>query len=563
MKTRFPLRMQLMMMVGIIIILLLSVLSFSLYELNQVTKGAERVVQHTANQAIEIKEGQLNFSEALKGLRGFILYGSATYEQESVKGLKKSLELAKNYNSKSTTEEQKSEGAKLENLLTDYVVFLDKIIAAKKANDPMINEMLSQGRQMTEEVDQRYAKLAEIQKKHLTEQGKALLDSSNRMTMLATTTSSVIVILALLYGFWYSTNISRRLGNVRGVLEQVGQLNLTGKDAYPTRNDEIGDMALTIIEMRKALKDFVSKVTQTSENLGNSSTSLSNVVDEQMRAVEAVADSASQIAAGASDNVKNINNISATLQELSANSETAASSASEVSGGTNVAVQEASRGMELLDSVVKQNEYIAGAMEDINTVTGNLANGSEKIKGIIGVISSISSQTNLLALNAAIEAARAGEAGRGFAVVAEEVRKLAEQSSQATKDIVDIIGEMGEEINAAVSTVNKANQEVERGKDASAATKRGFDAIVNKLNTVNEGVEHIADVVEEMSKGTQEIVSNVVNINGVAEETSSNCEMVAASAEEQSARMHEISNSAEALAKMGNELKGMVRQFKI
>lgn len=563
MKRRFPLRMQLMMMVGIIIILLLSVLSFSLYELNQVTKGAERVVQHTANQAIEIKEGQLNFSEALKGLRGFLLYAAPNYEQESIRGLKKSLELAKDYNLKSSTQEQKIEGEKLEKLLINYVTFLDQIIAAKKANDPRINEMLSQGRQMTEEVDQRYAKLAEIQKKHLADQGKALLDSSNKMTMLATATSSIIVVLALLYGFWYSTNIARRLGNVRGVLEQVGQLNLTGKDAYPTRNDEIGDMALTIIEMRKALKEFVSKVGQTSDILGNSSTNLSTVVDEQMRAVESVADSATQIAAGAAHNVKNITNISATLQELSANSESAASSASEVSSGTNVAVQEAGRGMELLDSVVKQNEYIAGAMDDINTVTGNLANGSEKIKGIIGVISSISSQTNLLALNAAIEAARAGEAGRGFAVVAEEVRKLAEQSSQATKDIIDIISHMGEEINAAVSTVNKANQEVARGKEASAATKQGFDAIVNKLNTVNEGVENIADVVAEISQGSQEMVVNVTNINVVAEETSSNCEMVAASAEEQSARMHEISNSAESLAKMSNELKSMVRQFKI
>jgi len=287
------------------------------------------------------------------------------------------------------------------------------------------------------------------------------------------------------------------------------------------------------------------------------------VVGEQMQAVEAVADGATKITEGASHNVQNITNISATLQELSAHSETAASGASEVSNGTNIAVQEAGRGMELLDRVVKQNEYIAGAMAEINRVTGNLANGSEKIKGIIGVISTISSQTNLLALNAAIEAARAGEAGRGFAVVAEEVRKLAEQSSQSTKDIIDIIGHMGEEINAAVSTVEKANQEVIRGKDASAATKSGFDAIVNKLNAVNEGVGHIAEVVADISKGSQEMVTDVTNINMIAEETSGSCEMVAASAQEQSARMHEISGSAEALAMMGDELKEMVRQFKI
>lgn len=562
-QKRVPIRIQLMMMVGSVIILLLSVLGFSLYELNQVGQGTEKVLKHTTNQAFQVKDAELNFSEALKGLRGFLLYGSANYEQESRMRIKNSLELVTDYNAKKTTEIGQAESKKLEKLLADYTVFLDKAITAKKSNDPNLNELLSQGRQMTEEIDQNYAKVSELQKKLLDDQAKALVESSNKMIMLLTIASIIIVILTVGYGFWYSSNIARRLRNVVAILSEVAQLNLTGKDVYPTRNDELGDIALMMIDMRNALKDFVSRVAQTSNTLGISSSTLSDIVHEQTKAVESVADSATQIAGGTAHNVENITNVSATLQQLSASSEAAASSAGEVSSGTNVAVQEATRGMELLDSVVKQNEFIAGAMNEINTVTGNLANGSEKIKGIIDVISGISSQTNLLALNAAIEAARAGEAGRGFAVVAEEVRKLAEQSSQATKDIVDIIGGMGEEISVAVSTVGKANQEVERGKEASTATKQGFDAIVSKLKSVNEDVENIAGAVRAISKGSQEMVSNVANISSVAEETSANCEMVAASAEEQSARMHEISNSAEELAKMGNELEVIVGQFKI
>lgn len=562
-KKRFPLQWQVMMMVSIVVILLLSVLSFSLYELIQVGQGAEKVVQNTASRMLQIKEGQLDFAEALKGLRGFLLYSAANYEQESREGLKKSLSLVQAYNASATTEDIKAEGGKLEKNLSNYVAFLDKVIAAKKANDPKLNELLGEGRQLTADIDQQYAKLADLQKKYMDEEGQALFLSAKSMTNKAVMASVIIGIGVLGYGFWYSRNLARRMSNVKGILEEVGRLDLTGKDVYPTRNDEIGDMALTIIHMRKALKEFVTKVAQTSGIVGDSSNSLSGVVDEQMRAVESVADSATQIAGGAAHNVDNISAISVTLQQMSARFQEAAAGSGEVSSSANAAVEEASRGMELLDSVVRQNEYTAEAMADINRVTENLAKASDKIKGIIDVINSLAGQTNLLALNAAIEAARAGEAGRGFAVVAEEVRKLAEQSGQATKDIVDIIGNMGEEINRSVTTVSRANQEVNRGKEAAASTKQGFDAILQRLQTVEVSIGQIADTVEEVAKGSQDMVVNVGNINAVAEETSANCEMVAASAEEQSARMHEIRNSAEELAQMAKGLNAVVQQFKV
>ncbi len=562
-KRRFPLRMQLMVMVMVIIAALLAVMSFGLYELYTVGKGAESLVQHTANRVLMVKEAQLAFSDTIKDLRAYVLYGTSAYEQEASARMEKTLKGIRSYNATSTMKDTKEEGAKLEKMLNDYDAALKKIVAAKKNNDPALNAILTESRQKTDEIDKQFVKLAELQQKYLTDKGQAMFVSAKSMTNLAMLASALITLLSLGYGFWYSTGLARRIGNVRSVLEEVGRLDLTGRDRVPTRNDEIGDMALTIIEMRRSLKEFVAKVAETSNVLGSSSHELSGAVEQQMHAVEAVAENATQIAAGASHNVDNIANISAALEELSASSEEAAASSAEVSTGTNVAVTEAARGMELLDSVVQENEHIAAAMNEINKVTGNLANGSEKIKGIIDVISSLAGQTNLLALNAAIEAARAGEAGRGFAVVAEEVRKLAEQSGQATKDIVEIIGNMGDEISVAVATVGRANQQVERGKDAAASSKLGFGAIVEKLQGVKIGIEQIAGTVEEMSKGAQGMVGNVENINSVAEETSGNCQMVAASAEEQSARMHEIGNSADKLEKMAEDLKQVVNQFKI
>ena len=552
-----------MSMILLVVVMLLCILSFSLYELVQVGKGAQGLVSHTAYRLEQSQKIQFYFSSSIKELRGFLLYGTPKYEQGSREELGKSLEIMKAYNSTTTIAEVKEEGVKLEKLLIEYQSLLEGVIKAKKENSPNLNEILIQGRKQTIVVEKQTIVLENLQKKYLTSIGAKLFEQSEKMTNIAIFASLFTTIITLGYGYWNSKVLVRRLDVVRKNLMEIGHLNLTGQNLVVKRNDEIGDMALTINSMRVALREFIEKIGQTSQELSNSSVDLSNVVDEQLQAVESVAESAMQIARGASNNAENIRDISATLQEISASSQEAAASSSQVNHGTTTAVEEAVRGMELLDNVVRQNEYMEQAMSGINQVTENLAQGSEKIKGIISVISAIAGQTNLLALNAAIEAARAGEAGRGFAVVADEVRKLAEESNRATTDIIGIINSMGEEIQVAVVTVGKANQEVNRGKEAAASTKQGFDAILDKLKGVNVGISQIAETVDEMAKGTQGMVGNVENINEVAEKTSTNCEMVAVSAEQQNARMREISSSAEKLEDMADTLKLVVGQFKV
>jgi methyl-accepting chemotaxis protein len=333
--------------------------------------------------------------------------------------------------------------------------------------------------------------------------------------------------------------------------------------ASATRNDEIGDMGLTVNDMRRALKMFVSQVSQQSESLASSSEQLSATVADHLKAVDTVAKSISDIAEGVTHNAGNISNISSTLQEISAGSQEINAGAAEVNSSTQNAVMEAGKGVEMLAEVVIQNEHIFNSMRDITDITTKLAQGSEKIKGIVDVINGIAAQTNLLALNAAIEAARAGEAGRGFAVVADEVRKLAEQSANATTDIARIIADMGAEINFAVETVGKANEEVIHGKESAVSTQKGFTAIIEKLERVKNGVRQIAAAVDETSQGTQAMVSSVENINAVAHKTSENAVTVAASSEEQSAGMHEISNNAAGLARIADDMMAMVKKFKI
>lgn len=563
-KKRLPIVMQLTCMFILVIVLLVSVLSFTVYELKSSGHETEELVKNTVTRANLLKAGHLEFTGALLDMRGYLFYtDGSSYEQGYREKIKKSSELARQYDNTSTLAETKAEGAQLAKLVDDYVALGDKVIAAKKANAANLSQLTSQGRQLVLDIDNQFRKVDGLQQKYLSERGATALDHATNNAAAAVLYSSIISLAVIAMAIWYSRNLARRLGRINEELSEVGKLNLTGNDVYPTRNDEIGDMGIIVIEMKKSLKGFVSQIACSSQILNTTSGLLSDSVSDQLKAVETVAESVTSIAAGSSENADNISSISATMEEISASSEEINASTAEASMSAQNAVAEAAKAMEKLAQTVAQNESINASMHEITSITTKLDQGSEKIKGIVDLINTIAGQTNLLALNAAIEAARAGEAGRGFAVVAEEVRKLAEQSANATDDIAKIIHNMGNEIHTAVTTVQKANQEVDKGQNSTIATQKGFDVIIARMDTVKNEIEHVAAAVQETSQGIQTVVASVENITTVAHTTSSSSEVVAASAQEQMARMHEIDTNAASLAQLAVEMMEIVKKFKV
>ncbi len=564
-KQRFPIRMQLAGMFTVVSVLLLLVLGYTLYEFKQAGSDTEVIVNQTAVRLITVKNAQTEFTRALLDMRGYLFYpDGAAYEQGYRDKINNSLAMVREVKPQLKLPEAQEKAEALEKLLNQYMVYADtRLFPARKANDPSWFAIAGEGRSMVQEIDADFLQLSDIQKKYLEQSGMRVLESSKTSSNLAAAGSIVIVIVVFGVAFWYSGNLARRLGNISADLKEVGTLNLLGTDLIPTRNDEIGDMGLVINNMRHSLKEFVKQIANNSQTLAASSEELSATVSEHVKSVDIVAQSISEIAAGAAENADNISSISATLEEMSASSEEINAGAAEVNASTQNAVAEAGRGMEMLTEVVCQNEHINQSMNEISVVTTKLSQGSEKIKGIVTVIDGIAAQTNLLALNAAIEAARAGEAGRGFAVVADEVRKLAEQSATATQNIAEIIDNMGEEINFAVTTVEKANQDVLKGKESAVTTQDGFKVILEKLDGVKTGVEQIAVAVEETAKGTQTMVVSIENISSVAQKTSESSGTVAASSEEQNAGMHEINQNAVNLAKLATDMMEIVNKFKI
>ncbi|CUH97803.1 hypothetical protein P22_3949 [Propionispora sp. 2/2-37] len=563
MGRRITIGSQLGILLGVALGLMIVLLAVVSFEYNQAGNNYQDMLNGPVQRTLELQRAQSDFHEGLAELRGYLAYNDQVYGEQTLQMLGKSQAAVKQFTDSVTVDKSKAAGERLQTMLNGYQEDIKKVIALKQANNPDYMRILSEARKKTESINQLFEETVAFQNQMLQERKEQQTAKENLVTFVVNGAGAVIVLASIVFAFWFSRILVRRLNSLRGELLAVSQLNLARPNIPAMRNDEIGDMADAVISMKQQLRDIVRMVRDSADALAASSEELSSSVEGQLQVAENVAKNIGDVAAGAEQNTNHITEISAAVQQAGAGAEQMSASAEEVNHVTRDAVEEAVQGMELIRKVVNQNESIEAAMANITEVSGSLVKGSKDIQEIVHVIRDIAGQTNLLALNAAIEAARAGEAGRGFAVVAEEVRKLAEQSAGATNHIEAIIGKMTTDIEFAVDMVTKANEEVETGKATAGETQHGFENILDKLGRTKHGIEQISQAVQETAKGMQSIVNNVQTISAVAEETGASTQTVAAATEEQSASLHEINSSAEALAMMAAEMNEITARFKL
>ncbi|MBU8576095.1 methyl-accepting chemotaxis protein [Bacillus pumilus] len=344
--------------------------------------------------------------------------------------------------------------------------------------------------------------------------------------------------------------------------EKISQGDLTQHIEVRT-HDEIGKLAQSFNEMSAKLKQVIQAVQNSIENVAASSEELTASAGQTAQATEHITSSIEQFSNSNEHQNDMIEKSSVQLNEMDRSLSHMVDTTSHMMESSIDSSKTAQAGGELVQKTAGQMQTIEQAVKEAELVIQGLEQKSKDITNILGVINGIADQTNLLALNAAIEAARAGEAGRGFSVVAEEVRKLAEQSGSSSKEIESLTNEIVEEIQKSQNMFKQVAGEVQSGLNITDETKISFEKITDKTSEMTEQMKQMNGTAKELSHGSNDISHAVNQIKELSRESSAGFQDIAASAEEQLASMEEISSSSATLSQMAEELRELIKQFKM
>ncbi len=314
--------------------------------------------------------------------------------------------------------------------------------------------------------------------------------------------------------------ISSPLARLTAVTESVARCELGAKVEYAASKDEFGRMSAS-------LNQAVSVVRTSMQSIGQNAQSLSSAA-QQLTSVS------QQLSSNAEETSAQANLVSTAGEEVSKNIQSVATGAEQMGASIKEIARNAAEAARVATSAVKM-------AEKTNETVSKLGEGSAEIGKVVKLITSIAEQTNLLALNATIEAARAGEAGRGFAVVANEVKELAKETSRATDDISQRVEAIQKDTKGAVDFI------------------RQIGAIINQINEIQTTT---ATAVEQQTATTGEIGRSMAEAARGSSEIARNIVGVAKAAQSTTAGAAETQRAAVSLAKMAEELRGLVTRFK-
>lgn len=368
----------------------------------------------------------------------------------------------------------------------------------------------------------------------------------------------VVTVVSLLISSRFAKNIIK----VKEVMESFGKGDFTQSVSIKAK-DEIGIMANSLNQAVEKIREMISAVKHSSNNMKEQVVHLVEGIENLNKASEEIAGSVEEVASGSDQQLDNIQNMSSYLEQLSASFDEAAMNVNNVNQTVMKANDVSKQGIIKIEDSIAQMNIISQSVNNIRDVMSRLNESTKEISKFVEVISEISTQTNLLSLNAAIEAARAGEYGRGFAVVAEEVRKLAEQSNQSADEIKVIISNILTEAEQSQVIVRESSEAVLKGIDVVKDTGQIFMEINNYVNEVVAEMNKVNSTLQEVNKGAQDVTNSVSELSAFNEETNSHTQNVAAAVEEQTAMTREIYQAMNEFAKKANQLYELSNRFKV
>lgn len=300
-------------------------------------------------------------------------------------------------------------------------------------------------------------------------------------------------------------NYVNYIDEISMVLDQIAEKDLVFqlKYDYQGRFAKVKD---SMLKIRETLTATMERITQTSDQVAYGSRNISG--------------SSGELAKGAIKQSGSLQELAATINDISYKIDQNAKDSTEARGQMVSASQE-------LEASSQHMEELVAAMSDIKE-------SSDEIHKIAKTIEDIAFQTNILALNASVEAARAGDAGKGFAVVADEVRNLASKSAEAAKNTTQLIAGSGHAATEGERLVREA-----AGSLTSAVERTG---------AVSQVIVRMSDVTVKQAEAIRRVLTGMEDVSSVVQANS-------ASSEEGATASNELYEQAKRLKKLVSEFK--------
>ncbi|WP_216934766.1 MULTISPECIES: methyl-accepting chemotaxis protein [unclassified Acinetobacter] len=320
------------------------------------------------------------------------------------------------------------------------------------------------------------------------------------------------------------------------LLDEIADLADGDLRSYATVSEDFtGAIADSINFAIDQLRDLVSRITETSQEVAQYTATTQSITNQLAEASEHQA----QEIAGAS---AAINEMALSIDQVSANADESAVVADR-------SVQIAANGADVVQRSIEGMDTIREQIQETSKRIKRLGESSQEIGNIVALINDIADQTNILALNAAIQASMAGEAGRGFAVVADEVQRLAERSASATKQIEGLVKTIQTDTNEAVISMEQTTSEVVRGANLSKDAGVALDEIQNVSTNLAKLIANISDAAKLQSASAGHIATTMTVVQEITSQTTS--------------ATFDTARSVSELANMADALRESVSDFKL
>ncbi|MFZ5967461.1 MAG: methyl-accepting chemotaxis protein [Bacillota bacterium] len=377
-------------------------------------------------------------------------------------------------------------------------------------------------------------------------------------------TTGITCIIAILVGVFVISRLVAPLKKLSLQLNDIAQGDFTIEQDKKLLNqsDELGMIAKAVQKMRMELSQIMNDLKKNAYSVEVGADQLSEIMLETSRAIEENAKAIEALAVSASHQAEEAEKVSSSAEHLGQNVDEGKGSIEEANSRVGMVNELSAQGEHIITELAKvtkesfgRTDAVADGIQQVEDTVKNMREFMERIR-------SISGQTNLLALNASIEAARAGDAGRGFAVVADEIRKLAEETNQTTEQVEVIIEEISNKTTAAADNIKAISDVTTHQRETLKQTLDIFDRIQGSIRELVEAMNRVMDTTDAVgtSKGT--ILSAVNVLAELTENLSATCEEISASTEEQTAAVHEVNRLTETNHRLASDLTALVTRFK-